>query len=60
MSLNNVQCARCVRFNQLDRVTNTCEAFPAGIPVEIITGAFDHRREHPDDQGLQFVERDDL
>lgn len=32
-----------------------CEAFPIGIPAEIIEQRFDHRTPHDDDQGLRFV-----
>lgn len=32
----------------------TCAAFPDGIPWEILSGAFDHRRPHPDDRGIRY------
>lgn len=31
-----------------------CEAFPGGIPVEIASQGFDHRREFPGDNGIRF------
>lgn len=32
----------------------TCAAFPQGIPWEIQSGEFDHRRPHPDDHGIRY------
>ncbi len=32
-----------------------CEAFPIGIPAEIIEQRFDHRNPHDGDQGLRFL-----
>jgi len=46
-------CAYCVRYRQ----NLTCDAFPGGIPAEIIYDRFDHRMPHTDDRGLQFLLR---
>jgi hypothetical protein len=35
--------------------TVTCEAFPKGIPIAIITGAWDHRAEWEGDGGMRYV-----
>lgn len=36
----------------------TCDAFPAGIPDEILYRGFDHRNPYPEgDNGIRFVPR---
>lgn len=44
-------CHLCARRTSL----TTCEAFPNGIPVVIVTGDFDHHNRYVTDGGLQFV-----
>ena len=34
---------------------NTCQAFPDGIPQDILDGSFDHSKPHPNDNGILFV-----
>lgn len=34
--------------------TDKCRAFPEGIPLEILTNEFDHRRRYPGDHGIRF------
>ncbi len=35
-----------------------CAAFPQGIPFDIANGDFDHRKPHPDDNGIVFEIKD--
>ena len=32
----------------------SCDAFPNGIPTEILSGNFDHTKEFKDDSGIRF------
>ena len=32
----------------------TCDAFPQGIPVEILAGEIDHTKPYEGDNGIQF------
>ena len=48
---NNVsQCLMCRR----DRMDGTCEAYPEGIPQEILRNDVDHNEPFKGDQGLTF------
>lgn len=52
------QCRSCKHLGDdpgsLPNGASPCEAFPAGIPREIATGAFDHREPHPGDNGVRY------
>jgi hypothetical protein len=48
--LEITQCVHCMRLS----ANNCCEAFPAGIPAEIISNEFDHTQPYPGDHGLRF------
>lgn len=37
-----------------------CEAFPAGVPEDILYDGFDHRLPHPGDNGVRFEPQPDL
>jgi hypothetical protein len=59
-------CDACSRLRQTanpaptssaDRYHASCQAFPSGIPADIYTGGFDHRRPHPGDSGIRFLPR---
>ena len=47
-------CHRCTRRESV----LTCEAFPDGIPADILAGRFVHTESYPGDNGLQFVAND--
>jgi len=53
MSINTLQCASCQRFMR-DFPGYACEAYPDGIPSEIIHAEHDHRKPFPGDHGLRF------
>lgn len=44
------QCWKCEHWRRL----GTCDAFPAGVPDEILTNIHDHRNSHPNDHGVRF------
>lgn len=50
------QCPACVRKRPTD--APTCDAFPAGIPNEMLTGGGDHRGQRAGDHGVRFQQRD--
>jgi len=52
MSQSN-QCIMCKHFQLIG-----CDAFPERIPVEIITGHFDHHNPYPGDNGIRFEARE--
>lgn len=47
-------CLSCKRIRR-PGVPVTCDAFPDGIPEEVLAGDFDHVKEHPGDGGKQFA-----
>ncbi len=55
LTVQSNQCNRCDRY----RGDLTCEAFPDGIPTEIVTGQHDHRQPYAGDNGLRFVKLDE-
>ena len=53
------QCLQCSHFlgRGDKRFGFVCEAFPKGIPDEIVTGQFNHTKPYPGDHGIQFEPR---
>lgn len=47
-------CMECKRFRR-DAPGFTCDAYPAGIPEQIVMSEWDHRKPAAGDGGLQFV-----
>ena len=51
-----IACEECARLQSLEGRTK-CEAFPGGIPDEILTGQHDHTTKFRGDHGLRFKPR---
>jgi hypothetical protein len=47
-----VQCWLCCHLKPYGR----CDAFPEGIPQEIISGGYDHREPYDGDDGIRYEE----
>ena len=47
MTTPNFQCASCSRFHAENRDSETCDAFPDGIPEDIIYNEFIHDKPFP-------------
>lgn len=54
MTIGIPLCASCKRFNHDDTKRVSCEAYPKGVPSEIILWRHDHRRPYPGDGGLLY------
>ena len=48
-------CMECARFRKEDKVNFSCDAYPDGIPEQIVMSEWDHRKSAVGDRGLQFV-----
>lgn len=52
------QCMYCRHFHKEDLERNSCDAFPAGIPEEIIDNVFIHDKKHPSQDNDVLFEED--
>ena len=63
MTNYRTMCLECVHLLDDDEenpdAAPACEAFPGGIPDEIIRQGFDHRLEFPGDNGIRFEPSED-
>ncbi len=48
------QCQLCRRYRNDDKPIATCDAYPSGIPLGILTNETSHLEPRPGDHGLQF------
>jgi len=48
------QCKQCLHL-RTSTENLTCDAFPDGIPIDILTGQFDHNKKHENDNGIRFL-----
>lgn len=47
-------CMSCRHFDAAVKDRDVCEAFPEGIPVEILDGSVDHRQPVEGDHGVRW------
>ena len=53
--LGFASCITCARFNNEETEKNICEAYPTGIPAEIMQGKDRHLKSNGDDNGLFYL-----
>ena len=51
-------CLDCRHFHKTGEIGLTCDAFPGGIPEDIILASNDHSNPYPGDHGIQFEPRE--
>ncbi|MCK9596452.1 hypothetical protein M0R19_04670 [Candidatus Pacearchaeota archaeon] len=48
-------CVNCIHFKEEKGLP--CDAFPKGIPDEILSGSFDHHKPFKGDHGIRFEKK---
>ena len=54
------QCMFCESFQGHKGTKPLCDAFPLGIPDSVYDNEFDHQQPYPGDNGLRYVQTDEL
>ncbi len=59
-TMYNLTCMRCKHYHPYTdpETVNTCNAYPDGIPLEILEDKVDHHKPYKGDHGIQFEPRD--
>ena len=59
MSISFPLCDVCKHLHNGKKSKATCDAFPEGIPSEVLWNKHDHHMPYPGDHGIQFEITDD-
>lgn len=57
--MRTTQCPKCIHLIGSGRNGPVCVAFPKGIPLQIVTGKFDHVKKFEGDKGVRFEDRNE-
>lgn len=52
-----VLCLFCTHLREANDDMVTCDAFPDGIPMDILDGTTSHEEPYLDDHGIQYEEK---
>ena len=51
-------CIECKHFHSKNLAGITCDAFPNGIPSDIVDNVIEHTKPYKGDNGIQFEKKD--